>query len=131
MTKTAIKRAVDEAYRKIEYAAGTDRTASELLRNAFDAALSTEKQHEKGMFRPGRLSYPFSATTYARYFVVKWFARHVAKRTTWLEVTKVRPDVMYAQALRECLDGGGKNPFLQPNRLECASWYYPNLEARP
>lgn len=104
MTRNEMKALIEKAFYRIARAAESSTEGDKLLRAAFDAAVSGERQHRKSMGDKYRL--PVETT--ARYFVVKWFAEPRGSVTCARDATAMRPDCLYAMALRELLDSEGK-----------------------
>lgn len=100
MTKAEMRSLIDAAYYAIARAAESSTEGDKLLRAAFDAALSGEKQHRKSMGGAFRL--PLETT--ARYFVVKWYGEPRGQVKCARDATAMRRDCLYAMALRELHD---------------------------
>jgi hypothetical protein len=93
---------VTAAYAALERASDETSEASGLLRKAYDAALAGEKAHRR--MGAGLGGHRESADTAARYFVVKWFL-DPANITDARSACAVRPDCLFASALRAVLEG--------------------------
>jgi hypothetical protein len=92
---------INRAYADLERLAERSTKSSQLLRNAYSAAYSGEREHRAAgaRFTAGRARYRESAAVAARYFVCKWVAENAVAPHTWLEATQVRPDCLYGRAL--------------------------------
>lgn len=100
MTKAETRALIDAAYYAIARAAETSTEGDKLLRAAYSAALACEKEHRKSMGGAFRL--PLETT--ARYFVVKWYGEPRGQVKCARDATAMRPDCLYAMALRELHD---------------------------
>lgn len=100
MSKT--KKTIDALYCDLDFLCQGDA----LMQRAFDAALKSEREHRRfgARFTNGAARYRESATTAAKYFVMKWFCepRCAASAKAAIEL---RADVLAASALRESLRG--------------------------
>ena|SRR5690349_14025180 len=106
MTKAQTKAAIDAAFRALDRACDAKGgEAQTLICKAYDAALESERRHRR--FGAGFGGYRVSAETAARYFVVKWFV-DPGKVSNAREAAALRPDCLYASALRGVLNDGGR-----------------------
>jgi len=98
--KPGLKAIIDSAYTAIARAAESDSEAARLLCQATEAAIEGERRHRR---ITGAGMYATSVRTAAHYFVCKWYLDPAPVLSAY-DACRLRTDVLYASALRQCLD---------------------------
>lgn len=92
-----------DAYVACDDLCGHDRSASEWLERAFDAACAGEKRHRAAWGGGIRYTWPIAAA--ARYFAVKWFLDLGKPPESYADACQLREDCLYAYGARDRLSG--------------------------